>query len=98
MSPLPIIHSSLTSKPKFHERILFGRCAYGEDTYNSNIDLFVDTEDHTAVLGIMSGQGEVLSERDSPIFMTQEEKFPPRLPGQPLHGWIRRGKVEIGEK
>ena len=78
--------------------ILFGSCAEGEDTDESDIDLFVESDDRSAVLKIIALYGITLSRRISPLILTPEEALQLRFRDQALYERIQRGKVLIRER
>jgi len=78
--------------------ILFGSCASGEDTSESDIDLFIETTDRTVVTDQISQYGNQELRKISPIIMTDQESRQLRSRDPPLFERIRRGRYLIGEE
>jgi len=78
--------------------ILFGSCAVGEDTQESDIDLAIETASRTAVSDQISQHQQPATRKLSPIIMSAEELLQLRTRDRPLFGRISRGKCLIGEE
>ncbi len=78
--------------------ILFGSCASGEDTAESDIDLFIETADRSAVANRISQSVDQELRKISPIIMNAEESRQLRTRDPPLFERIRRGRYLIGEE
>lgn len=78
--------------------ILFGSCAAGEDTDESDIDLAIETANRTAVSGQISQHQQPATRKLSPIIMSAEELLQLRTRDRPLFERISRGKYLIGEE
>lgn len=78
--------------------ILFGSCATGEDTAESDIDLFIETSDRVLVSGLLSQHEQPAKRKLSPIIMSAEEFRQVRTRDRPLFERISRGKKLIGEE
>lgn len=90
----PLISSLRTSVSR---AILFGSCADGEDTFESDIDLFVETGDRAVVSMVLSRYENAIPRKISPIIVTPDEALQLKVRDRPLHERIQRGKVLIGE-
>jgi len=77
--------------------LLFGSCAEGEDTFESDIDLLIVTANRAMVLPILSDYEDDISRKLSPIIISKEEVAQLRLTDSPLYERIARGKILIGE-
>jgi predicted nucleotidyltransferase len=77
--------------------ILFGSCATGEDTAESDIDLYIETTDREKANALLSRVGSALSRKLSPIVVTTEEAAQLRARDRPLFERIRSGRVLAGE-
>jgi len=78
--------------------ILFGSCAHGEDSVESDIDLFIETADRTAVQHQISRNEKILSRKLSPIIVSPEESAHLRTRDRPLYERIRQGRILAGEQ
>ncbi|HIH26990.1 MAG TPA: ArsR family transcriptional regulator [Methanoregulaceae archaeon] len=78
--------------------ILFGSCAEGEDTFESDIDLFVEARDHTSVSLVLSHYEVASSRKISPLIVTPEDALQLKVRDRPLYERIQRGKVLVGEE
>ena len=78
--------------------ILFGSCAHGEDSNESDIDLFIETADRPAVQHQISRNEKILSRKLSPIIVSPEESAQLRTRDRPLYERIRQGRVLAGEQ
>ena len=77
---------------------LFGSCAHGEDSVESDIDLFIETADRTAVQYTISRNEKILSRKLSPIIVSPEESAQLRTRDRPLYERIRQGRILAGEQ
>lgn len=78
--------------------ILFGSCASGEDTDESDIDLLVETVDRRRVSDGISEYGQTHDRTLSPILMTAGEVRDLQRRDRPLYDRIRQGRYLIGEE
>ena len=78
--------------------ILFGSCATGEDTADSDIDLFIETNDRALVSDLISQHEQRVCRKLSPIIMSTEEFRQIRTRDRPLFERISRGNYLIGEE
>ena len=92
---IPVISALKASASRV---ILFGSCAEGEDTDESDIDLFVESDEQGAVFRTISQYSDTVSRSISPIILTPEEALQLRFRDQPLYERIQRGNVLIGER
>ena len=53
--------------------ILFGSCAVGEDTFESDIDLYIETTDRPATKKLISHGESFVSRKISPIIVSPDE-------------------------
>ena len=77
--------------------ILFGSCATGEDTEESDIDLLIETSDKSALQKIIARHEEEIPRKISPIIVSAEESGQLRIRDRPLYDRIRSGKTLAGE-
>jgi len=91
----PLIASLEKHVPRM---ILFGSCAAGEDTDESDIDLFIETASRPFVSDLISQHERQEMRKLSPIIMSAEESLQLRVRDRPLYDRIRRGKYLIGEE
>jgi predicted nucleotidyltransferase len=77
--------------------ILFGSCATGEDTEESDIDLFIETSDRPVLQKIITQYEEEIPRKISPIIVSAEEGGQLRTRDRPLYERIRAGKTLAGE-
>jgi predicted nucleotidyltransferase len=77
--------------------ILFGSCASGEDSEESDIDLYIETIDRPAVKALLEGAGSGLSRKISPIIVSPDEALQLRTRDRPLFERIQAGKILVGE-
>ncbi|MFA4849854.1 MAG: nucleotidyltransferase domain-containing protein [Methanoregula sp.] len=77
--------------------ILFGSCASGEDTDESDIDLFIETTDRTMVRNLISQYEPGIPRNISPIIVSPEESVQLRTRDRPLFERIQSGKILVGE-
>ncbi|WP_424040916.1 nucleotidyltransferase domain-containing protein [Methanoregula sp.] len=91
----PLIASLANSAERM---ILFGSCASGEDAAESDIDLFIETADRTAVANRISQSENQDLRKLSLIIMTAGESLQLRTRDRPLFDRIRRGRYLIGEE
>jgi DNA-binding MarR family transcriptional regulator len=77
--------------------ILFGSCAVGEDSEESDIDLYIETSDRPEVKALLEGAGSGLSRKISPIIVSADEALQLRTRDRPLFERIQAGKILVGE-
>lgn len=77
--------------------ILFGSCAVGEDSDESDIDLYIETTDRPEVKALLEGAGSGLSRKISPIIVSPHEALQLRTRDRPLFERIQAGKILVGE-
>jgi predicted nucleotidyltransferase len=85
-------------KPHVSRMILFGSCAHGEDSSESDIDLFIETADRPVVQHQISPHEKILSRKLSPIIVSPEESTQLRTRDRPLYERIRLGRILVGEQ
>jgi DNA-binding MarR family transcriptional regulator len=90
----PYIPTGKTAIVRF---ILFGSCAVGEDSDESDIDLFIETTDRAAAQALLSRPASGISRKISPIIVSPEEALQLRTRDRPLFERIHAGKVLAGE-
>jgi predicted nucleotidyltransferase len=78
--------------------ILFGSCAVGEDTFESDIDLYIETTDRPAAKTLISQGEAVVSRKISPIIVSPAEAVQIRTRDRPLFERIQGGKLLVGEQ
>ena len=77
--------------------ILFGSCTTGEDTEESDIDLYIETIDRPAVSGLIDRYGPGISRTLSPIIVTPDEGRGLRARDPLLFDRIRAGRILVGD-
>ena len=77
--------------------ILFGSCATGEDTADSDIDLYIETASRPEVSDLISRYGDTISRKISPVLVSPEEAQQLRTRDRPFFERIRTGKLLAGE-
>jgi predicted nucleotidyltransferase len=77
--------------------ILFGSCAAGEDSDESDIDLYVETTDRPAANALISRSESGISRKISPIIVLPDEALQLRTRDRPLFERIQTGKILVGE-
>jgi predicted nucleotidyltransferase len=77
--------------------ILFGSCAVGEDTGESDIDLYIETIDRPAITALISHYESGITRKISAIIVTPDEGVQLRMRDRPLFERIQAGKVLVGE-
>ena len=77
--------------------ILFGSCAVGEDTFESDIDLYIETTDRPATKKLISHGESFVSRKISPIIVSPDEAVQIRTRDRPLFERIHGGKLLVGE-
>jgi DNA-binding MarR family transcriptional regulator len=77
--------------------ILFGSCAVGEDTEESDIDFYIETTDRPAAKSMISGCESDISRKISPIIVSPDEARQLRTRDRPLFERIQSGKLLAGE-
>ncbi|MEN6611286.1 MAG: ArsR family transcriptional regulator [Methanoregulaceae archaeon] len=78
--------------------ILFGSCATGEDTADSDMDLYIETTNHQAVSDLISLYGSRISRKISPIIVSPDEARLLRTRDRPLFDRIQAGKLLAGDR
>lgn len=73
--------------------VLFGSCAEGTDTRDSDVDLFILTQEPQVVRGILRRFGKRFARNLSPIIADPEGLARLRRRDKPLYDNIARGKV-----
>jgi predicted nucleotidyltransferase len=71
--------------------ILYGSCAKGEDTYESDIDLFLETHDKEAVRKILARHQRKCTREMSPIVSTPDETYQLKTKDKTLFDNIQQG-------
>lgn len=77
--------------------ILFGSCATGEDTAESDIDIYIETTDRAKAQALLTRVEPGISRKISPIIVSPEEAAQLRARDRPLFERIRAGKILTGE-
>ncbi len=77
--------------------ILFGSCATGEDTSESDIDLYLETTDRESVQVLLADAESGLLRKISPILVSFDEARQLRTRDRPLFERIQAGKILVGE-
>ena len=75
---------------------LYGSCAKGEDTYESDIDLFIETPDKKAVQSILSTYQRKIARTLSPIVNTPDETYRLKTKDKILFTHIQQGIILKG--
>jgi len=78
--------------------ILFGSCAVGEDSEESDIDLYIETTDRQAAKALISRYESGISRKISPIIVLPGEAVQLRIRDRPLFERIQGGKILVGEQ
>ncbi len=73
--------------------ILFGSCAVGEDTIDSDIDIFIESDNKRAVAGLHDSYQEKIPRKISPIILNSSEFRNLEAKDRPLFERINMGKV-----
>ena len=73
--------------------ILFGSCAAGEDTIESDIDIFIESDNKRKVAMIHDHYQEEIPRKISPIILDASEFRKLELKDRPLYERINMGKV-----
>jgi len=76
--------------------ILYGSCAKGEDTYESDIDLFIETMDKEAVHTILARHRREMTRELSPIIHTPDETYRLKAEDSTLYNNIQQGIILKG--
>jgi len=76
--------------------ILYGSCAKGEDTYESDIDLFIETLDKEAVHTILSKHRRKMTREISPLVNTPDETYRLKAKDKILFANIQQGIILKG--
>jgi DNA-binding MarR family transcriptional regulator len=77
--------------------ILFGSCAVGEDSDESDIDLYIETTDRSAAQDLIARAQAGISRKISPIIVSPQEALGIRTQDRPLFGRIQAGTILAGE-
>jgi predicted nucleotidyltransferase len=77
--------------------IIFGSCATGEDTGESDIDLFTETQEKSGLQTIIALHEAGIQRKISPTIVSVEESSLLRTRDRPLYDRIRTGKTLAGE-
>ena len=80
------------------QMILFGSCAVGEDSFESDIDLYIETTDRPATKTLISHCESFVSRKISPIIVSPDEAVQIRTRDRPLFERIQGGKILVGEQ
>jgi predicted nucleotidyltransferase len=83
-------------EPVASQIILYGSCAFGEDTIASDIDLFVETTDKKAVKNIISTFRKGIVRTISPIITTPDETYSLKVNDKSLYSSIHQGMTLKG--
>jgi predicted nucleotidyltransferase len=73
--------------------ILFGSCATGEDTIDSDIDIFIESDNKREVARLHDSYQEKITRRISPIILDSSEFRDLEAIDRPLFERIKMGKV-----
>jgi predicted nucleotidyltransferase len=76
--------------------ILYGSCATGEDTHESDIDLFLETHNKEAVQKILARYQRTFTREMSPIISTPDETYQLKTKDKTLFDHIQRGIILKG--
>jgi len=90
----PLIHAATSG---IQRMMLFGSCATGEDSAESDIDLYIETVDRQEAGALIERAESSLSRKISPIIVTPDEGLRLRTRDRPLFERIQAGKVLAGE-
>jgi len=71
--------------------ILYGSCARGEDTYESDVDLYIEVVDKERVKSVINRYREQITRELSPIINTPDETFQLQEKDVLLYDNIQRG-------
>jgi len=77
--------------------ILFGSCSTGEDTADSDIDLYIETASRPEISDMLSRYGGTIPRKISPVIVSPEEARQLRARDRPFFERIRTGKLLAGE-
>lgn len=78
--------------------ILYGSCARGEDTQQSDIDLFIETQDKMTVEAIMDTYRKKVTREISPIVLTPDEIYAMKKDDKSLYDQINQGIILKSEE
>lgn len=73
--------------------ILFGSCATGEDTTDSDIDIFIATQDKNRIFELVEDYQTQIERKLSPIVMSPFEFEQLKTKDKPLYERINMGKI-----
>ncbi|PKL68215.1 MAG: hypothetical protein CVV30_09805 [Methanomicrobiales archaeon HGW-Methanomicrobiales-1] len=85
-------------QPCITRMILFGSCAVGEDSDESDIDLYIESTDRSAVKNLISRYEPDIPRKISPIIVSPEEAVQLRTRDRPLFERIQSGRILAGEQ
>jgi len=77
--------------------ILFGSCASGEDSEESDIDLYIETTDRQVVKELLTRLESGILRKISPIIVSPDEALQLCNRDRPLFERISAGKILVGE-
>lgn len=77
--------------------ILFGSCASGEDTTESDVDLYIETADRTAVRALLDQAEPGQQRKISPLIVSPAEALQLRTRDRPLFERVQAGRLLAGE-
>ncbi|MEI9479124.1 MAG: hypothetical protein WCO26_21480, partial [Deltaproteobacteria bacterium] len=72
--------------------------ALGEDSEESDIDLYIETTDRQAAKALISRHEASISRKISPIIVSPDEARQLRIRDRPLFERIQSGKILVGEQ
>lgn len=75
------------------EIIMFGSCATGEDTVESDIDIFIEADNKQEILGLVENYQKKTEREISPIVMNSHEFMVLRTKNKTLFERINTGKI-----
>jgi len=78
--------------------ILYGSCARGEDTQQSDIDLFIETQDKMAVKAILDTYRKKVTREISSIVLTPDEMYTLKRDDKSLYDQIHQGIILKSEE
>jgi predicted nucleotidyltransferase len=78
--------------------ILFGSCSVGEDSEESDIDLYLETTDRPATKTLISLGEPGVSRKISPIIVSPDDAVQLRTRDRPLFERIQGGKLLVGDQ
>lgn len=78
--------------------VLFGSCARGEDTKDSDIDLLIETDDPRKAFNLVASAQKDLDRDLSPIILGEDEFMALKRKDRPLYERIMNGKILVDER